>query len=98
MDHPLPACPPQPTEGHVITTEPLGADDPDEAALDLSSRPDERAAATMGLASPEEADPPYDHVRDVALHLLRTFGVCLLTILALATLIAWFRPTALEDM
>ncbi|HET9141392.1 hypothetical protein [Actinophytocola sp.] len=68
-----------------------------DEVLDLSRQPDEREASTRGLVPPV-AGPPQDHVRSVALQLLLIFEVCLFSVLILATMIAWLRPEALQDM
>jgi hypothetical protein len=69
----------------------------EETVLDLSRQPAEREASTKGL-DPGVTGPPQDHVRAVALRLLLIFGVCLFSVLILATLVAWLRPTSLQDM
>ncbi len=59
---------------------------------------DDPDASTRGLESLGPASPSPDHVRTVALSLLLIFGVCLVSILILVSLIGWFRTPALKDM
>jgi hypothetical protein len=71
----------------------------DVESLDLSD--EERAASEKGLSPPASTatdPPPHDHIRAVALRLLWIFGVCLIAIIGLATVIACLRPGSLKDM
>jgi hypothetical protein len=66
--------------------------------LNLFDHPEDPAASRRGLGSAAISGPPNDHVRTVALLLLHIFWVCLLLIIVLATVTAWYKPDYLKDM
>ena len=76
-----------------------GSSDEDLEPWDLSD--EERTASVRGLSPPSTAapePPPHQYVREVALRLLFIFGLCLLVIILMSSVIAWFKPESLKDM
>lgn len=63
---------------------------------DLSEEDD--TASRSGVSEPEELTPPIDHIRSVASYLLVIFGITIVLILLLTTVIACWRESALKDM